>query len=809
MHKYILTVLVTLFVMIGIVAGQNKVRISGYVLDEQNHGVEMANVYLENTTRGARTTKKGFYDVNLSIPDSAILVFSSLGYKSIKKTIYPSKEPIQISVTLYSLDNQINQVNVLGQRRQTTTLDLLDNSKLRLMPNTSGGIESSLIAFTGVRSNNELSSQYNVRGGSFDENMVYVNGIEVYRPLLVKSGEQEGLSFVNPDMVKNLMFSAGGFDAKYGDKMSSVLDIEYKKPLRFEANTTMSLLGSSVFVGTSNKKFSQMHGLRYKTAQYLLGSLDTKGEYKPQFFDYQTYLTYQLSPKLDISFLGNVSQNSYQFVPKERETNFGTINQPLNLTIYFEGQEKDLFQTVFGAATVNYKPNVNTKLSLMTSAFSTKENITSDIGGEYILSEIDVDPITSEGKPGETLAVGKYQQHNRNSLNAVVYNLSHFGESELESHKLKWGVTIQNEVITDKINEWEWRDSSGYSLPYSKKQLNLFYNLKSSNNISSLRNTAYLQDTYRWETDFGKYSFTGGVRSNYWTFTKELLLSPRISISLLPKWKKEFSFRFASGLYYQAPFYKELRDTSMDASRNVTMSLNNNLKAQRTLHFLLGGDHYFSSFGRPFKFTTETYLKFGDRIISYVVDNVNIRYSGENDAESYTAGVDFKLSGELVAGAESWINFSLMNSKINFINDNHGWVDSPTEQRYAFSFLFQDYLPSNPKFKGQLKVIWSDGLPFGAPNSAPYLRTISRATPYRRVDLGLSRIIISSSDKPSQNMFIKHIKNAWIGFEVLNLFEISNVNSFYWITHVNKQQLPAPNYLTERMFNLKLIVDFK
>jgi len=683
-----------------------------------------------------------------------------------------------------------------------------------------------LITFAGVSSNNELSSQYNVRGGNFDENAVYVNGIEVYRPLLIRAGQQEGLSFINPDMVENVSFSAGGYDAKYGDKMSSVLDIQYKKPTEFEASASLSLLGGSAYLGTASKKFSQMHGLRYKTSAYLLGTLDTKAEYNPSFFDYQTYLTYQLKPKLELTFLGNFSQNSYQFIPQTRETSFGTYSSPRKLTIFFGGQEKDLFRTSFGALTLNYKPVSGMKLSLLASSFYTNESETYDIQGEYVLSEVKLDPDPAK-QTGASLGVGRYQQHARNGLNAYVSNLAHLGEYDKGGHKMKWGISIQNEHISDKIGEWEMRDSAGYSLPISNKQVNLFYNLKSDTVLSTWRTTGFFQDTYKWNSSAGAFSLTGGLRANYWTFNHELLLSPRIAVSYLPRWKRDFSFRFATGVYYQAPFYKEIRDTVTDALGNVKVQLNNNIKAERSLHFVLGGDYYFRAGGRPFKFTTEAYLKLADRMISYSVDNVQIVYSGKNDAKAYIAGVDFKLNGELVPGADSWINLSLMNSKQDIINDSYtghtydangniltsarvypGWVPSPSEQRYTLSILFQDYLPNNPKYKFQLKGVLNDGLPFGPPNNIEY-RTGFRSPAYRRVDIGASRMLVNGTDKMMDKSWLKHVKNIWLNVEVFNLLDFQNVNSYYWVTDVSNHKLAVPNYLTGRQLNLRIMVDLK
>ena len=807
-------------------SAQSKVRVYGYVIDTNNRGIELANVYIQNSTVGTTTNPNGYYELIMNVKDSVTLVYSMLGYQSIKHTIHPHQQVMQISVQLPPLSKQIGEVNVLGQRRQTSTLDMLDPGKFRVMPNAAGGIESYLITFAGVSSNNELSSQYNVRGGNFDENAVYVNGIEVYRPLLIRAGQQEGLSFINPDMVQNVSFSAGGFDAKYGDKMSSVLDIQYKKPTEFEASASASLLGASAYIGTASDKFTMMHGFRYKTNAYLLGTLDTKAEYNPAFFDYQTYMTYQLNPKYELTFLGNFSQNSYQFIPQTRETTFGTYSTGRKLTIYFEGQEQDLFRTSFGAMTLNFKPIKGMKLSLMASSFYTNESETYDILGDYVLSEVKVDPDPTK-QTGGSLGVGRYQQHARNMLDAYVSNFSHLGEYEKGRHSMKWGVTIQNEKISDKIGEWEMRDSAGYSLPVSAKQVNLYYNLKSDTTLNSWRSTAFFQDTYKWNTTAGAFSITGGLRANYWTFNHELLVSPRFALSYLPHWKSDFSFRFATGVYYQAPFYKEIRDTVTDALGNVKVQLNNHIKAERSLHFVLGGDYYFRAWGRPFKFTTEAYLKLADRVISYSVDNVQIIYSGKNDAKAYTAGTDFKLYGELVPGADSWINLSLMNSKQDIIGDSYishtydsngniltstkvypGWVPSPSEQRYTFSMLFQDYLPNNPKYKMQLKFIWSDGLPFGPPNNIEY-RTAFRSPAYRRVDIGASRVLVNGTDKMMNKSWLKHVKNIWLNVEVFNLLDFQNVNSYYWVTDISNHKLAVPNYLTGRQLNLKVMVDLK
>lgn len=805
---------------------EGKFRVYGYVIDPANRGIEMANVYFEGVQIGTTTNPNGYYELSAPVQDSITIVYSMVGYKTIRHMLYPKQAVIQISVELQPASQEIQDLEVVAQRRQTSTMSYIDPAKYRLMPNTSGNFESLLITFAGVTSNNELSSQYNVRGGSFDENLVYANGIEVYRPLLVRSGQQEGLSFINQDMVEKVGFSSGAFNAEFGDKMSSVLDISYKKPQKTETSASVSLLGATAYLGTTGKRFTQLHGVRYKTSSYLLGTLDTKGEYDPSFIDYQGYFTYELSDKSEFTFLTNISQNRFNFRPQTRSTNFGTYNMGRNLTVYFEGQEQDVFRTGFGALSYHYRPQQNVRLSLMASAFQTNESENYDILGEYILSEVKMD-LKEANREGATLGIGKYQEHARNQLNATVADLTHSGEFNSLNHKLKWGASLKREIIRDRINEWEWRDSAGYSLPYNNKEVNLYYTMKSNNRLESWRTTAYVQDTWKWRDSKGSYTLTGGIRSHYWSFNNELIVSPRASIAYVPYWKKDFSFRFATGVYYQAPFYKEIRDTLSDAAGNIQIKLNNNIQSQRSLQFVLGGDHYFRAFGRPFKFTTEAYLKLADRVIVYDIENVQITYSGENNAKAYTAGIDFKLFGELVPGTDSWINFSLMNSKEDIIGDRYikytyddkrnitgteevspGWVSRPNEQRYAFSMMFQDYLPNNPDYKVQLKFVYSDGLPFGPPRNNLFRGTF-RAPAYKRVDLGGSRILVRGNNKMLNKAWLSGVESIWLNLEVLNLMDFKNVNSYYWVTDIYGQQLAVPNYLTSRQFNIRLIVDFK
>ena len=819
MRYKIIFILFFLLSVASVFAQGQKVRIYGYVIDENNRGIEDAGVRFEGMNNGTSTNRNGYYDLYVNITDSVKIVYSHLGYETIRHTIIPGKQVVQITVALQALSRELKTVDVTVNRRSTSNMQTLEAEKYKLMPNASGSFESLLISFAGVTSNNELSSQYNVRGGNFDENIVYVNGTEIYRPLLIRAGQQEGLSFINPDMVGNVAFSSGGFNAEFGDKMSSVLDVKYKKPISFEASGAISLLGASAYLGTAGNRFTQMHGIRYKTSKYLLGTLDTKGSYKPDFIDYQTYLTYQISPRVEINFLGNFSRNNYTFIPDSQSTAFGTFNMAEKLNVYYEGQEKDLFQTAFGALSLLFRPKENLKLSITTSTFSTNENETYDITGNYVLGELKMGD-TGETEEGEKLGVGTYHEHARNRLKATVANISHSGEYIRSGHTLKWGVNFQREIITDKINEWEWRDSAGYSMPYTDdKVVDLFYNMKSTQKLDSRRTSAYIQDTYRWDTEHALYALTGGLRASHWSYNREFLLSPRASVSILPHWDKDFNFRLATGLYYQSPFYKELRDTVSDALGNVTVHLNPNLKAQRSLHFVLGGDHFFRMLGRPFKFTTEAYLKLADRVTTYSVDNVRIRYSGQNDAKAYTAGIDFKLFGELVPGTDSWINLSLMRSREDVLNDFYtdnegnkvypGWISRPNEARYSLSMLLSDYLPNNPKYKLYLKTIFSDGLPVGPPRSPRYMADRFRLRDYKRVDIGASRVIVNGSDRIMNKRWMKNIASIWLNLEVFNLFDFKNENSIYWVSDIYGYQHGSPNYLTGRQFNLKLMVDIK
>ncbi len=821
-----------------------SMRVYGYVTDIDNRGIELVNVTaqgVQGVIQGTTTNKNGYYSLIIeggksvvgSVDESEVeLIFSMVGYVTTKQRIVGQQDVLNINVTLPTDEQWIEEVEVRGIKRTSGSMDQIDAGTTRLMPDATGGsIESILITFSGVNQNNELSSQYNVRGGTFDENEVYVNGIEVHRPLLIRSGQQEGLSFVNPEMVKNVSFSAGGYDAQYGDKMSSVLDISYKRPDRFEGSVSASLLGASVYVGHGDSAFAQMHGIRYKTSRYMLGAMPTSGNYQPNFVDYQTYMNWRVGKnarhgKWDMSFMGNVSLNNYRFRPDSLTENFGSYDNAKKLSIWYEGQEKDRFLTAFAALSAKgtfggdkllssrHKVTVGFDLS----GFYTSERETFDITGEYALEDAQMDDGTgSESRSNDVnevqnvraLGTGVYHEHVRNSLSAGVVTLSHHGEWQRGQNTLKWGISGQAELIRDHINEWEWRDSAGYSLPDNSDAMELYYSMRGESRMNSARVQAYIQNTYRWNLERCRVLLTVGGRLNWWSFTNEVLPSPRAAVEFIPGWKRDVSFRLATGLYYQAPFYKELRDTLTDANGVTRIHLNDRIRAQRSVHAVAGVDYYFRAWGRPFKFSTELYYKYMDRLESYTVDNVRVRYSGANDAYGYAAGVDLKLYGELVPGADSWISFSAMSARQRLLDHpDWGWLPLPQEQRYSFSMLFQDYFPRLPQLIFHIKFIWNDGLPFSSPRNLQTMKSF-RTSPYRRLDIGATYAFNAKTAKFMRRESAKHIAQWALQFEVFNLVDWKNVNSYFWASDAVGNQWASPNYLTGRMFNFKITVDFK
>lgn len=768
--------------------------LSGRVIDENNDPVEFASVSCPKQGKMTMTSLKGDYSLQLQSADSVEIRFSMVGYKTKVRTLRRPRGKQTMQVVLHSSDNALSEVTITGKRIETGQTQELSKEHLKSMPSTTGNaVEEMIQSQAGVSTHSELSSQYNVRGGSFDENSIYINNVEIFRPFLVRSGQQEGISVINPDMVEKIGFSTGGYEARYGDKMSSALNIEYRRPKRFEASATASMLGASAFVGMSNKKFSWSNGLRYKTTKYLLGSMDTKGEYQPTFIDYQTYLTYSPNKRWDIKFLGNISDNHYNFTPEDRETNFGTMENVKAFKVYFDGQEKDVFRTFFGSLGITRKFNENTSLSLIASAFNTREQEKYDIQGQYWLTQTET---------SENLGVGTYFQHTRNYLKAHVESAKLLFKTKQKKHDIEAAFTYKWEHIEENSVEYEMRDSSKYSIPHTGKDLYMIYSMRAKNTLTANRVEAYAQDTYRFTGSEGKtlYTLNYGLRLAYWSFTKETILSPRLSLGIIPAFNENITMRFATGLYYQAPFFKEIRDTT--TTNGITYaSLNRKAKSQRSIHFIAGFDYRFKMNNRPFKFTAEAYYKALGNLVPYSVNNVKVVYYGDNMCSGHAAGLDLKLFGEFVPGTDSWVSLSLMNTSMKL---NGKSIPLPTDQRYAVNLFFTDYFPGTTRWKMSLKLAFADGLPFSAPHRE-LESNVFRAPAYKRADVGLNYRIIDNSDRHKKR---NPIRNLWVGAECLNLFGINNVNSYYWITDFTGQQYAVPNYLTGRQINVKLSVDF-
>ena len=689
---------------------------------------------------------------------------------------------------------ELDEVVVTERRRQTTATEQLDTKELRQAPSVSGNtVEEMVQQQAGVSTHNELSSQYNVRGGSFDENSVYINNVEVYRPLLIRSGQQEGLSIINSDMVERIGFSSGGFEAKYGDKMSSALDIQYRIPTRWEASLQASLLGGSAFLGYGNKKFSMSHGLRYKTNRYLLGSLETKGEYRPNFLDYQTYITFRPNQRWAVDFIGNISENHYNFQPSDRETSFGTMQNVRSFKVYFDGQERDIFRTLFGTLRIQRLFTPTTSISLLASAFHTKEQETYDIQGQYWLDDTQTQ---------ENLGVGSYMEHARNYLTADVQSLKLLFNHKMKRHDIEAGVTVKWEKITENSREYEMRDSSGYNIPHHADRLDMIYSLASRNTIKSTRTEAYVQDTYRFQTSSEHpwyFTLNYGLRMSNWSYNHETIVSPRVSLAAVPSFNENMTFRLSTGLYYQSPFYKELRDTT-SVNGTTVVTLNSKIKSQRSIHIVGAFDYRFRMLNRPFRFSAEAYYKLMNNLVPYNVQNMKVVYYGENCASGHALGLDLKLYGEFVPGTDSWVTFSVMSTKQNI---NGVSVPLPTDQRWGMNLHFTDYFPGTTRWKMTLRLAFADGLPFGAPHRGLEYQQF-RAPAYKRADIGMSFRLLGESDRTPS---FRHPR-IWLGIDGLNIFGISNVNSYYWVTDVTNHQYAVPNYLTGRQINGRVLVEF-
>lgn len=780
--------------LVTVTASAQTFTLQGRVTDENNEPIEFASVSCLKQGKMTMTSIKGEYSMQLHSADSVVIKFSMIGYKAKTRILRRPRGKQTLQIVLHSDENQLGEVTVTGKKIETGQMEDISKDHLKSLPSASGNAVEELIqSQAGVSTHSELSSQYNVRGGSFDENSVYIDNVEIYRPFLVRSGQQEGISVINPDMVEKISFSTGGYEARYGDKMSSALNIKYRKPKKFEATASASMLGASAFIGVSNKKVSWSNGFRYKTTKHLLGSMDTKGEYSPTFIDYQTYLTYTPNKRWEIKLLGNISDNHYNFTPEDRETKFGTMENVKAFQVYFDGQEKDVFRTFFGAVGITRNFGEKTSLSLIASAFNTREQEKYDIQGQYWLTQTET---------SENLGVGTYFQHARNYLKAHVESAKLLFKTKYKKHDIEGAFTFKKEKITENSVEYEMRDSSNYSIPHTGKDLYMIYSMRAKNVLDANRIEAYVQDAFRFTSNNEKtlYTLNYGIRLSHWSYTKETIVSPRVSLGIIPAFNENITMRFATGLYYQAPFFKELRDTT--TQNGITYaSLNSKAKSQRSIHFIAGFDYRFRMNNRSFKFTAEAYYKALGNLVPYSVNNVKVVYYGSNESSGHAAGIDLKLYGEFVPGTDSWLSLSLMNTSMKL---NGKSIPLPTDQRYAINLFFTDYFPGTDRWKMSLKLALADGLPFSAPHQE-LESNVFRAPAYKRADIGLSYRLLNNEGKQRKHI---QLRNVWLGAECLNLFGINNVNSYYWITDVTGGQYAVPNYLTGRQINFRVTVDF-
>ncbi len=793
--------------------------IRGVILDENNLPIENVNIK-GNDGSGTTTNANGFYEIKISSDQEVTLTFTHLGHKRVEvKFNLKNGQELEFNPVMKTDVEQIATVVLNSSTRQKVDgVTSISPSIIRTIKGAQPGVENILKTLPGVNISNELSTQYSVRGGNFDENLVYVNEIEVYRPFLIRSGNQEGLSFVNTDLVQNVDFSAGGFQSKFGDRLSSVLDITYRNPVDKGLTADLSLLGGSVSGQTISKngKFSGIAGLRYRDNSLILNNLETNGNVEPVFADAQTFLTYRFTDKFHLNFLGNISLNQYNFQPENRQTNFGTLQDPLALVVFYEGQERTEYQTYFGALKANYFLNDKTTLKLIGSAYHATEQEYFDILAQYRLGEVNTN-IGNEnlGEVEFTEGIGSQFTRARNDLDALIFNLEHRGNYDVDDEStIEWSVKYTHEDIRDRLVESEVIDSAGFSIrPPDLAQPNLqpgtpfsgplvaFQNIRALNKIKIDRLQAFAQ--YSKNTKWGKNDvfYNVGVRAHSWTVSGEniesnsqIVFSPRGQFAIKPDWESDMLFRVAGGLYYQPPFYRELRDSSGVVQPNV--------KAQKSFHIVLGNEYSFEMWDRPFKLVSEAYYKGLSDVNPYTIENVRIRYRARNNATAYAYGLDLRLNGEFVPGTESWFSFGYLKTEENI--DNRGYIARPTDQRLKFGVLFQDYVPNIPDLKMYLNLVYNTGVPGGSPSYADPYDFQLRLRDYRRADLGISYVLVDR-DKTYNAKWKRAFKDLSIGFEIYNMFNNQNAITNTWVRDVNsKRQFAIPNFLTPRVFNVRL-----
>jgi hypothetical protein len=830
------------FLFVSCVAmAQKTATVTGTIVDSDNTPYDDANITVQGyLSYSATTNAAGKFTITIPADTLITLKISHVGFGIKYKTVKVKAGESQKLKLIFDDSFFIDTVDIIDNSNRDVFMQKIPIKDIYVQTGPSGDFNVILFSQPGVMSSNELSSGYSVRGGNFDENLVYVNDVEVYRPFLVRSGQQEGLSFVNPDMVQEVQFSTGGFEAKYGDKMSSVLDIKYRKPTKFGGSAAASLLGGSIHLEgcTDNKRFTWIVGARQKSNQYILKSLDTQGDYRPFFYDVQSYLTFDITDEWEISLLTNLSRNKYVLVPESRQSDFGTVNQALRLSVFFEGQEIDQYRTYLGALTLSNRPSKkNLQLKYIFSAYHANETETFDLLGEYRLDQLENDLGKDNfGQVAFNLGTGGFLQHARNYLSSTVYNAEHKGNKMIENDTsfftsttyFDWGIKYQHEEIKNNLSEWKMTDSAGYSTPLGNPDvLELEELIKTKINIGSNRYSGYVQYNLKKKLrDTSEISLNIGARANYWDLNRQFLAGPRAVFYYRPNWKRDFAFKAATGYYYQPPFYRELTD--------LYGNVNTNLKAQTSIHFVMGSDFNFKAYNRDFKFTSEIYYKQLKNLIPYEIDNVRIRYYAKNMAKGYVTGVDMKIAGEIVKGVDSWVSLSVLSAKEDILNDSYtlnynqngdliipgyttddsvatsitkqpGYVPRPTDQRVNVAIFFQDYLPKLPRCQVHLNLLFGSGLPFGPPTYERYKDTL-RMPPYRRVDIGFSYELLSDSMKTKK--FWGKFQSIWIRAEVYNLLAINNTVSYLWVQDVADRTYAIPNYLSRRLLNLRMIVRF-